>query len=150
MSELGKKIEQAIAPVVSSMSADFKSTSASKFGRRQYRNRIDGKTVPRLSATFKPKVNIDADGWGLIRFQTVRHAYILHHGHEKVSVKAHKRNRGGKTHEVKAYTKSHMTKTNWLSPIHDRYMPILADTISKVTADFTVKGLLQPPKGQVL
>lgn len=141
MSSLGEKIEAAIAPAVAAMEQDFKSTARSEFGQRRNRNRIKGKVVPRLQNTFKPRVTMDADGWGLIRFRTTRHAYILHYGHAQMSVTRKWKKRGENT-----YTKGHIKPSLWLNDVANRNLPAIAEAASKVTADFAVKELLPTPK----
>lgn len=138
MSDVGRAIEQAIEPIVQEMSRAFKSSARSQFGQRRSRNTINGKKVPRLSSTFRPTVQTDAQGFGIIRFKTVRHAYILHHGHGSKSVVRKK------PHQT-TYSKGALQKTNWLTPIHDRYVPRIADAAVKVSADVTVRDLLPTP-----
>lgn len=140
MSTIGDKVEQAIAPQVAAMEEDFRRTVASEFGQRRIRNRIKGKVVPRLRNTFKSRVTVDADGWGLIRFRTTRYAYILHYGHDSMQV-----TRKSKSHST-TYTKGHLRKSGFINDVSNRNLPGIANVAAKIMGDVAVRDMLPTPK----
>lgn len=122
---ISNELERELKEPVADMQSDLKNAASSSHKKRS------GK----LARGFRPSIKIDADGWGVIRFKTLRYAYILNQGHEMKQYAPDRRRPNG-------YSKR-LQGSGFMNEVQDRHLPKIADTANKVSADVTVKSILK-------
>ena len=79
---------------------------------------------------FNSSMKVDEDGFGLIRFRTVRYAYILNYGHQFKAYNFSKVRNYGR--ELKG--------SGFIFRALDRHMDNISDAAAEVSADISIKS----------
>jgi hypothetical protein len=125
MIDLATKLEIGLKPEVNDLRDDFRASARSIYKKRS------GK----LARGFSPSIKVDADGWGLIRFKSMRQSYILNRGHERKKYLGDSRRPNG-------YMRT-LPGSGFLDLAHERHIGKIADKANEICADVSVRNVLK-------